>query len=158
MRQIGHMGRSPMRERASANPSYSGKSLQSKIFHCAELIGFARTSVLALKQGRLAVGCSLFAHASQEARSICLGRSEPRLPSRLCGKTTLAVLEISQTLADGARKCARAEQRARLCDSWKILQSTSSGSAAAKPPISQRSTFSKTGVKRPALPRGAGAA
>ena len=31
-------------------------------------------------------------HASQEARSICLGRSEPRLPSRLCGKTTLAVL------------------------------------------------------------------
>ncbi|MBR5587884.1 MAG: hypothetical protein IKW23_03430, partial [Kiritimatiellae bacterium] len=24
--------------------------------------------------------------ASQEARSICLGRSEPRLPSRLCGK------------------------------------------------------------------------
>ena len=29
--------------------------------------------------------------ASQEARSICLGRSEPRLPSRLCGKTLLAI-------------------------------------------------------------------
>ena len=34
--------------------------------------------------------------ASQEARSICLGRSEPRLPSRLCGKTTLAVLRRSR--------------------------------------------------------------
>ena len=36
------------------------------------------------------------AHASQEARSICLGRSEPRLPSRLCGKNTLAVLRRSR--------------------------------------------------------------
>ena len=35
-------------------------------------------------------------HASQEARSICLGRSEPRLPSRLCGKNTLAVLRQSR--------------------------------------------------------------
>ena len=34
--------------------------------------------------------------ASQEARSICLGRSEPRLPSRLCGKNTLAVLRRSR--------------------------------------------------------------
>ena len=31
-----------------------------------------------------------------EARSICLGRSELRLPSRLCGKTTLAVLRRSR--------------------------------------------------------------
>ena len=34
--------------------------------------------------------------ASQEARSVCLGRNEPRFPWRLCGKTTLAVLRRSR--------------------------------------------------------------
>ena len=36
-------------DRRSANPSYSGKNLRSKVFHSAELSGFVRLALLAEK-------------------------------------------------------------------------------------------------------------
>ena len=38
---------SPLHASRSANPSYSGKSLRSKVFHSAELSGFVRLALLA---------------------------------------------------------------------------------------------------------------
>ena len=68
--------------------------------------------------------------ASQEARSICLGRSEPRRPSRLCGKNTLAVLRRSRPFKTiGVKRPAR-----------------SRGAGAAQAPAKRAPTRRKGGI------------